>query len=278
MGTVIAVANQKGGVGKTTTSFELAACFAARGKRVLAIDLDPQSSLSDCSGAVTNGVPTIYDYFTNDSIDLNSAIQHMTYKNEKAGEISFDMLVSSPSLSKADVEFTEFDDQQLLWFLVDDKRQDYDYIFIDNSPARSTLMGMTYFAADYLIIPTLDDDSSIKGINMIYGDVKKKRDSRAKSSHAKVLCLLLTRFEHTTMHDNALMELQEIAANMDEHPVVKTIRKNITVDECKSMMEPLQIYDPYGKAAFDYRDVTDTILSILEGPGSGSRFANVGGA
>ena len=123
---------------------------------------------------------------------------------------------------------------------------------------------MSYEAADYIVVPANDDDGSLKGLQMLYSDLTKKRN-RYHSSHAKILCIILTRLEKTVIHESSYRLMLQEAENMEEKPMVKTVRKAISADECKTYKQPLQTYDPYGNAAYDYRKIAFAIMSAVEG-------------
>lgn len=262
---VIAVANQKGGVGKTTTAYELAACFAQEGRKVLLIDFDAQMNLSKYTGADMSK-PSIHEVLKVDGPNvatLEEAIQHLTW-GDHGESISIDFVSSSVELTKAPYEFAESDDSKLLDIALNEVRDKYDYIFIDNSPLKSTLMNMSYEAADYLIVPTTEEDGALDGIQSLYRDLEKKR-SRYHSSHAKIISVILIRYEKTVMHESTYNEILDMTRGWEDMPMVKTVTKNIAVSEAKSMKEPLQVYDSHGKAAFDYRNIALGLLERIEG-------------
>lgn len=259
MSTVIAVANQKGGVGKTTTTIELASCFAEQQRKVLVIDLDQQMNLSTYLGA-DKTKPSIHGVLNPEGLDgapFSAAVQR--YKDK------FDFVRSDHTLSAADVEFRGSNDFLLLNMLCHDYLADeYDYIFIDNSPLRSTLMDMSYVAADYIVVPTECDAGSLEGVQQLYSDIEKKR-TKFKNSHAQIVAIVLTKVEKTSLHLSALSSIITLAEDvMEEDPIISTIHKNITVSECKLKDMSLQEYDARGRAACDYRDLALQILKKIE--------------
>ena len=192
MGVVVAITNQKGGVGKSTSAESLSNVIAAKKKKVLLIDLDQQGNLSKYVGADLSK-PTIYDVL-NAEKPIADAIQ-------KCGRI--DIITSSKELSKSDKEFGEHDDIFLLADVIELIKDKYDYIFIDNGPARSTLLTMAYVASDYIIIPTEVDDGSMDGVDEVNNDIIKYRQGKRPITKAKIAMLLLNRYENTVMHQNA---------------------------------------------------------------------------
>ena len=262
---VIAVANEKGGVGKTTTSYELAACLAQENRKVLLIDFDSQMNLSMYVGADMSR-PSIHEVLTPESPNAATfaqATQHLTW-GEDDEKLSFDFVPSSVELTKAPYEFSESDDSKLLDIALGEVRGQYDYVIIDNSPLKSTLMNMTYEAADFIVIPTTEEDGAISGIQSLYRGLEKKRN-RFHTSHAKVIAVILIRYERTVMHESAYNSILELVSGWEDHPIVKTVSKSIAVSEAKSYKMPMQVYNTRGSAAFDYRNITLTLLERMEG-------------
>lgn len=262
---VIAIANQKGGIGKTTSVIEIASALSMKfKKKVLIIDFDQQRNCSkyiDANMDVNEQgeylVPTIYDYIAS-KCDAPDCIQHLEH---------FDAITASRKLSKADIEFTGPDDMYLLSDVIGYIKEDfdYDYILIDNGPTRNLQLTMVYIAADEVIIPTEVDDGSIDGILEIYADLKKLRDSRNKLSHAFVSGIILTRFEKTFLHNMALSEdLEEISDYLEKDnghkPFILPVRKTVRFSECKKARLSLRDYEPSNKAVEDYTKIAEHIV------------------
>lgn len=246
----IAIANQKGGTGKTSTCLELCSILGERGYKVLAIDLDQQKNLSIYCGADINHA-SIYDALHGHK-SITECVQHVN---------TYDIIISSTELSRADREFVDRDDVYLLADLLGFVKDEYDYVIIDNSPSRNILLSMVYVAADYILIPTEADHGSIvEGISAVYQDINKLRNGRTKISHVKVLGFILTKYENTVLHSLAIEDLNKMAEEMEEdNPFVATVRKSIAMSECKRVFQSLQEYEKYSNPAQDYRKVADMI-------------------
>ncbi len=267
MGCKIALANQKGGVGKTTGTVELATILTEMGRRVLAVDLDQQCNLTKNSRLPQNKKveDTIYELFTDEFVSPKDVI--------KTTEAGYDLLPGSPKMSKADKDFSDTPDTYLLSDLLESLDEDYDYFLIDNAPARNTLLNMSYLAADYFIMCADSGEDSLDGIDSIAGDMMKfhKAGKRALSN-AKILGVIITRYRKTNISD-AIIQITE--ENMEEEipdvikteerPFVMTVRETAKVDEAKMMHQPLQKYKRSATAAIDYREIADEIIRRVEG-------------
>ncbi len=251
MGKVIGVINQKGGVGKTTCTIELANTIAAikKNKKVLVIDLDQQGNLTKYVNADTTK-PTIFEALQAQAPVLD-AIQ-------KCGRI--DVLPSSKELSRSDKVFTEHDDIFLLQDVIDTIKDNYDIIFIDNGPARSTLLTMAYVAADYIVVPAEADDGSIDGVEEVYNDIVKNRQGKRPITNAKISMLLLNRYENTIMHQTVKDELESMSERFEDHPIIVTIRKGIVATESKSFKQAIIDYDSKSNVSQDYQIAAKKLL------------------
>lgn len=250
---VISICSQKGGVSKTTTTIEMAAILHSNNKRVLVIDLDQQCSLTkNVGGDLTKA--SIYEVLHAD-IPINEAIQHLAL---------FDLLSGSESLSRADREFVDIDDVFILQTLISLVKDEYDYVFIDNSPSRSVLLTMTYIACDYIVIPTECDESSKDSLVTTQRDVLRLVNGRHHDSHAKIIGYILTKYENTTLHAIALDDLETIANENPNKPFVKTIRKSIKASEAKSFHTSTTLTNGTLPIASDYMDIYNEIIKRVE--------------
>jgi chromosome partitioning protein len=256
MSYTICIANQKGGVGKTTTTIEIASALSIENKNVLVIDFDQQRNLSKYVGADLDA-PTIYQVLTA-QCGIYDAIQHTTD--------GFDIIPASDELSLADKIFNNpLDDIFLLNDVIKFVKNDYDYVIIDNSPARNILLQMAYVAADGIIMPTESDVGSIDGIYAVYMDVEKCRNNRNKLTNAEYLGFIANKYEKTNIYSIALKNLEDARQKINPEAFIVTVRKSSVASEAKTMAESIQKYRRWSTTATDYRKVAEEIIRKVEG-------------
>lgn len=253
---VISICNQKGGVGKTTTTIELAACLSRAGKKVIAIDLDQQGNMS--MYLKLNRDKDIYGIMEAKYDVIEDAIQKTDM---------FDAIASNERLSKADIEFSDFQSAFILQDIMGYLNNSYDIALIDTSPSRNVLLNMAYIASDYIIVPTECDTGSLAGISAIEKDISLLRDNedeKRQLSHALIMGIVLTKYENTNMHKLAIEMLNDMIENeIKGTPFIETIRKTIKASETKVYCESSQSYEKNGKLARDYRNVANKILEVI---------------
>lgn len=255
MGAIIGIANQKGGVAKTSTAIELAAWLSDMGKKVILLDLDQQGDSSRQSGEF-DSQHTLYEVFTEKCKISESIVKGKLY----------DFIPSSPTFGKADVEFTNRDDIYLVSDVCEILKQKYDYIIIDNPPARNVLLNMTYVACDYIVVPTLADESSIRGLPKVESDLKLLRNTRNHESHAHIIGIILTCFDSiTNSYKKAFMNLENLAEHLEgEKPFVMAARRTTKMNEIKSLHISLYEYDKWGNTSVDYKHIAEEIVRRCE--------------
>lgn len=244
---VIAVTNQKGGVGKTTTCASMTGVFRQEGKRVLAIDLDPQGNLSFSLGVEDTGY-TIHDAMTGEC-DIHEAVKHTRI---------CDVITSNILLSGSELELTSVRREYILKELLAPLRKEYDYIIIDTPPALSVLTINAYTASDDLIIPMTPEILSLQGIAQLRQTILAVKKYYNKKLNIRGI--LLTKYNPACLLAKEVAEMVEIVAEQLKTTVLKTtIATSIAAAEAPAHQETLAEYSPRCKAARDYKKLCDEL-------------------
>lgn len=248
MGRIITVANQKGGVGKSTTAYAVGRGIMERGFRVLFIDLDPQSNLSYTMQA-EEGSPGAYELLT-----LKAPIQSLIQQTA-GGEI----LPSSSMLSVADVEVTAIGKEFRLKEAISSLTDGYDYIIIDTPPSLGILTINALVASDAIIIPAGADVYSLQGIGQLYSTIDAVK--RYCNPALKVLGIVLTRFTPRSILSRDMSQIIEETAHRMQTKVFGTvIRECVALREAQASRSNIFCYAPKSNAVADYRSLTTEIL------------------
>lgn len=249
MAKIISISNQKGGVGKTSTTGALGACLQKRGYKVLLIDLDPQGNLSFSMGGDTELNATIFNVLKNE-VKIQHAIQHTT---------SADILCSNILLSAVELEFTQKNREYILKKALAPVKDFYDFILIDTPPALSVLTINAFAASDSVIVPMLCDIFSLQGIAQLNDTIKNVK--KYCNPNLKIEGVLLTRFNSRSILSKQIRATAElIAKDIDTHVFHTAIRNNISVSEAQaSQLNPLT-YSPRSTAMVDYMKFTQELL------------------
>ncbi len=246
--TVIAITNQKGGVGKTTTAAALLSSLHSRGAKVLGVDLDPQGSLGFSLGLDIEGCTTIYDVFRGER-EPEQAIAQTEHG---------DILPSNILLSAAELEFNRPGREFLLRTALSKVRDRYDFIIIDTPPALNILTVNAYVATDRLIIPMSPEVLSLLGVSQIKETIESVRGYY--NAHLQVLGILLNRFNPRLNLNREMLELAEqIAAQLDTRVFHAKIRTSVSVAEAPAHGVSVVDYAPRSKPALDFEDLCDEI-------------------
>ena len=253
MSTVIAITNQKGGVGKTTTSCSLACGLAMNHKRVLAVDLDPQGNLGFSLGLEIESCASIYEVF-NGTATLQQAIRSAK---------CCDVISSNILLSGAELEFTGKQRESMLKDVLSTVAGYYDYIIIDTPPALNILTVNAYAAANYLIIPMVPEILSLLGVSQIKDTINTVRAS--VNPDLDVLGILLTKYNPRTLLSKEVKEMaQDIAAQIGTSVFNTQIRSSVSVAEAPAQGESLLNYAPRSNPAMDYKALVAEVLKLIE--------------
>ncbi|WP_353535572.1 ParA family protein [Cognatishimia sp. WU-CL00825] len=250
---IIAVANQKGGVGKTTTAINLAAALVEEGVRVLLVDLDPQGNASTGLGIETdNRKYTTYDLLLGD-VDLKDVIQFVDQEG-------LGIVPATVDLSSADIELMA--NEKRSYLLYDALRQpamdefDWDYILIDCPPSLNLLTVNAMIAAHSVLIPLQSEFFALEGLSQLMLTVREVRQTG--NPKLRVEGVVLTMFD---ARNNLSQQVEEDArTNLGELVFQTRIPRNVRVSEAPSFAQPVLQYDPTSKGAVAYRQLAQELL------------------
>ena len=250
MGRIIAVANQKGGVGKTTTAINLSACLAEKEQKVLVIDIDPQGNTSSGLGIDKNNVEnTVYELMLGEA-ELKDCIMVEVYPN-------LSVLPSNINLAGAEIELIGLENQQfILKTQIDKIRYEYDFIIIDCPPSLNTLTVNAMTAADTVLVPIQCEYYALEGLSQLMHtiDLVKQRLNPNLEIEGVVF----------TMYDARTPLSLQVVENVKEtltNTIYKTIiPRNVRLAEAPSHGMPINIYDSKSAGAEGYRDLADEVI------------------
>lgn len=254
MNTIIAIANQKGGVAKTTTCLNVGHALSERGRRVLLCDLDPQSSLTISLGLDIRELPaTIYDILlgTKPDLALGDVIRATRMKNVDVAPASID-------LSKAEMElFSEMNRERALKDALKAVQGTYDYILIDCPPSLGLLTTNALAAADSVLIPLQSDYLAMRGAELLQSTIEKVR--KKLNPKLELLGVLVTLYDRRTSHSrDVLREVQTAFGDRTFKSIIPySVRAKESVVSGKSILD----YDGKSTLARAYRALADEIIA-----------------
>ena len=247
---VIAMCNQKGGVGKTTSSINIAGALSQYGRRVLIVDFDPQGAATVGLGINANAVEdTVYTALFNPRMEVHTVIQHTDFEN-------LDIMPSNIDLSAAEVQLvTEVGREQVLAGVLRQVKDEYDVIIIDCQPSLGLLTVNALTAADGVIIPVAAEFFALRGVALLMQSIEKVQ-SRINPS-LEVYGVLVTMFTHTLHCDEVLQRIYEAFQGKVFHSVIS---RSIKLPDSTVAAAPITIYAPNHKTAKEYREVARELI------------------
>lgn len=249
MVTIIAVANQKGGVAKTTTSGALAAGLKQRGFRVLAVDLDPQGNLSDSAGAEMYEADTIYNLLKQE-VSAHDVIQTLE---------AFDIIPANIMLAGAEQEISQTGKEFRLREALEPVKANYDYIVIDTPPSLGVLTVNAFTAADEVLIPTTAGIFAVNGIQQLYTTIKNTR--KYLNPSLRISGVLITRYNPRAIINQNVKELTEqIAGHIGADSFETYIRNSVIIEEAQANHIDVFSYRKDSTVAEDYTAFIDEFL------------------
>lgn len=250
MAKVISVTNQKGGVGKTTTSLALATGLQDKGFKVLAIDMDPQANLTFSLGGEGDDGPTVYELLRGE-VQPRFSIQRTSY---------VDLIASNIVLSGAELEFAEEGREYILKKVLRSLHQRYDYIVIDSPPALGFLTINALAASHYMVIPMLADIFSLQGIAQLGDSLLRLR--QYCNPQLEIGGILLCRYDNRTVLGKRIFETAEMVAEQIGTQLFRTkIRPSVAIQEAQTNQVSMFEYAPRNTGVRDYMAFVEELLS-----------------
>ena len=249
MGKIISVANQKGGVGKTTTTVNLSTILAKKGKKVLLIDTDPQGNATSGLGVSKDVELSVYDILIGDT-EFNETLQETAIKNLK-------VCPSNISLAGAEVQLVSMmSREQRLKTKLDKIKDQYDYILIDCPPSLGLVTLNAFTASDSVLIPVQCEYFALEGLGQLLNTVNLVKKHLNKN--LEIEGALLTMYDARTNLSNQVVK--EVKKYFEDKVYKTVIPRNVRLSEAPSYGMPITVYDPRSKGAKAYEKFAKELL------------------
>lgn len=250
MGRIIAIANQKGGVGKTTTSINLSSCLAEAGKKILAIDLDPQGNTTSGLGVDKDDLEnTVYELML-DECTIRESIHKTEIEN-------LTLIPSNVNLSGAEIELLGINDKEyILKNAVDYIRDDYDFIIIDCPPSLNMLTVNAMTTADTVLVPIQCEYYALEGLSQLIKTIELVKERL--NENLEMEGVVFTMYDART--NLSLQVVENVKDNLDQTIYKTIIPRNIRLAEAPSHGLPINLYDPRSTGAESYMLLADEVI------------------
>ncbi len=249
MGKTIAIANQKGGVGKTTTAINLSACLAELGNNVLVVDIDPQGNTTSGLGINKKKLKkSVYDLFLGES-SLEKCIMESAVKN-------LSVIPSDVDLAGAEIELIGVDEKEfILKKIIDPIRNNYDFIIIDCPPSLNTLTVNAMTTADTILVPIQCEYYALEGLTQLIHTIDLVQ--RRLNPELEIEGIVFTMFDSRT--NLSVQVVENVQRNLKQYIYKTMIPRNVRLAEAPSHGLPINLYDPKSTGADAYRELAKEV-------------------
>ena len=251
MGRVIAVANQKGGVGKSTTAINLSACLAEKEKKVLTIDMDPQGNTTSGLGVDKNNVEnTLYELLLGEAETKDTIVKDVVE--------NVDLIPSNVNLSGAEIELIGVDEKEyILKKIIDKVRRKYDYIIIDCPPSLNMLTINALTAANSVLVPIQCAYYALEGLSQLIHTIDLVKDRLNKKLVMEGV--VFTMYDART--NLSLQVVENVKDNLQQNIYKTIIPRNVRLAEAPSYGQPITLYDTKSAGAEAYRLLAEEVIN-----------------
>lgn len=256
MGKAIAIFNQKGGVGKTTTNINLAACLAQMGKKVLVIDIDPQGNTTSGLGISKKDLKlSTYELLTEENINTHDTIM-------RTGVENMDIIPANAQLAGAEIELVHIvGREKILKKAIENIRDEYDYIFIDCPPSLGLLTINSLTAVDAVLVPIQCEFYALEGVSQLMSTIEIVKKNL--NPGLTIQGVILSMFDGRT--NLSIQVVEEVKKYFKEKVYTTVIPRNVRLAEAPSYGMTIAEYDPKSTGAEAYREFAQEFLDLEEG-------------